>query len=137
METVIKWQKCCPVLVTKSKIIMNDDFVTYELAVKLKEKGYPQDVFIGHDEFGTICIGDEHSLVCDAPTISQVLKWLREKGIIVYIMPKNYTSEIAINVSRKSLEGHWLTIYESSVLSDSDIELGLIGVIEYVLDNLI
>lgn len=64
------------------------DFVTYELAVKLKEKGYPQDDFIGYDEFGALCIGDEHSVVCAAPTISQVLKWLREeKKIVISTFP--------------------------------------------------
>ena len=69
---------------------MNEDFVTYELAVKLKEKGYPQhitdDAYItdnyGEDEYD---IGDRLPipLIPDymddvaAPTISQVLKWLR------------------------------------------------------------
>ena len=46
---------------------MNEDFAPFELAVKLKEKGFPQDVFIGYDEFGTLCIGDEHSIVCASP----------------------------------------------------------------------
>lgn len=58
---------------------MNEDFVPSELAVKLKEKGFPQDSFMGYDEFGTLCIGDEHSIVCAAPLISQVLKWLRKE----------------------------------------------------------
>ena len=67
---------------------MNDDFVPFELSVKLKEKGFPQDDFIGYDGFETLCIGDENSIVCASPTISQVLKWLREeKKIYVSILP--------------------------------------------------
>lgn len=69
-----------------------EDFVTFEIAKKLKEKGYPQhiaeDAYIidnyGEDEYQ---IGDRLPIPLipnymddiAAPTISQVLKWLREK----------------------------------------------------------
>lgn len=90
---------------------MNEDFVPYELAVKLKEKGfnepcfgwyYPSEV-CGFDYKTTIVFNnseyrgsnykdmlvshkDEKHI--DAPTISQVLKWLRkEKEIDIVIYP--------------------------------------------------
>ena len=69
-----------------------EDFVTFEIAKKLKEKGFPQHITdeayivsnYGEDEYD---IGDRLPipLIPDymddvaAPTISQVLKWLREK----------------------------------------------------------
>ena len=37
---------------------MNEDFVTYELAVKLKEKGYPQRTFGEYDMQGACYIED-------------------------------------------------------------------------------
>ena len=71
---------------------MNEDFVPFELAVKLEEKGFPQHITdeayitdnYGEDEYD---IGDRLpiSLIPDymddvaSPTIPQVLKWLREE----------------------------------------------------------
>jgi hypothetical protein len=113
---------------------MNDDFITYELAKKLKEKGYPQDVFIGYDEFGALCIGDEHSIVCAAPIISQVLKWLREKKNIyleiVIVVDAEYMCDI-YKINPRPIEclgsTEYFKTYEPAALAG----------IEYVLDNLI
>ena len=128
---------------------MNEDFVTYELAVKLKEKGYPQhitdDAYItdnyGEDEYD---IGDRLPipLIPDymddvaAPTISQVLKWLREE--------QGYN----VNMRIYSPDGWYWTIqdrdgnYCCSYLTLSDdlfetYEQAALAGIEYVLDNLI
>ena len=132
---------------------MNEDFVTYELAVKLKEKGFPQhitdDAYItdnyGEDEYD---IGDRLPipLIPDymddvsAPTISQVLKWLREKKIFVVI---------AVNptLSLKDKIAYYYQVYSNSngVTSDyyeseecyAQWEDCAIDSIKYVLDNLI
>lgn len=79
---------------------MNEDFAPFELAKKLKEKGYPQHIcecaYIMEDdeEEENYVVGDiEHiEFIPDylqtmaAPTISQVLKWLRnEKKIFVVV----------------------------------------------------
>lgn len=62
-----------------------EDFVTFELAKKLKEKGfsYPcighyvdNQIYIAHYQNAFHSDNDES---IDAPTISQVLKWLREE----------------------------------------------------------
>jgi hypothetical protein len=79
------------------------EFVNFELAKKLKEKGYPQvkkNTIAMYDENG-----DWYSLIdtfdyfeysfedfderdCICPTISQVLKWLRkEKYILIGLSP--------------------------------------------------
>lgn len=83
-----------------------EDFVTFELAKKLKEKGFAcKYPFAMYNELGSYCPlttssdyvtcesgykyrcyydyndFDENDLI--APTISQVLKWLREKEISV------------------------------------------------------
>lgn len=58
---------------------MNEDFAPFELAVKLKEKGYPQEGLVRIDEQGKLYLGDENNDGCAAPTIPHILKWLREE----------------------------------------------------------
>ena len=70
---------------------MNEDFAPFELAVKLKEKGFNEPCYGyyhrdgGNDSFELCGNGDRDFLNSKnqyrvaAPTISQVLKWLREK----------------------------------------------------------
>ena len=77
---------------------MNEDFVSFDLAKKLKKKGFPQytekSYFVGDHKNRMCSVGTflhvhtqnaEHLIA--APTISQVLKWLREeKKIFVEIV---------------------------------------------------
>ena len=131
-----------------------EDFVPFELAVKLKEKGFPQhiaeDAYIidnyGEDEYQ---IGDRLPipLIPDymddiaAPTISQVLKWLREKKkyhiefvgnacgylfIISDIPSEGGTDRYCSDYSGPNDGGTW-DKYEDCAIAG----------IEYVLDNLI
>lgn len=91
-------------------MIMNEDFVTYDLAVKLKEKGFKDlclafytnnnDLYFNYSHKAGAKYSDcylSHNLMpkdsvsgkfVDAPTISQVLKWLRKKmEIFVEVSP--------------------------------------------------
>ena len=66
---------------------MNEDFITYNLAVKLKERGFNIDTLHYYNDEGQICVSlvdEEYPYPC--PTISQVLKWLREEKKI-YCLP--------------------------------------------------
>lgn len=127
------------------------EFVGFELAKKLEEKGFPQhwsdDDYITenkeyecHFEVGTHynrCFIPEHLPTIAAPTISQVLKWLRENHKL-HISTKPYHSEDGLM---------WL--YEirkfSSVLvcvianktGFQEPEIATLAGIDYVLDNLI
>ena len=122
-----------------------EDFVSFEIAKKLKEKGYPQhiaeDAYIidnyGEEKYN---IGDrlpiqyvpDYMADVAAPTISQVLKWLREeKEFMVFPVYSTNTSRWYCSiVNADSLDTYKLS------LSDSYEEAALAG-IEYVLDNLI
>ena len=135
-----------------------EDFVSFEIAKKLKEKGfsckypfamYDEDgdfypLFTSCDEdedckciFGIRMYYDYDDFIKDedariAPTISQVLKWLREEKKLHIIIPASFD------------EGYWWEIRnfnkEISEYSDEEYktyeEAALVG-IEYVLDNLI
>lgn len=128
-----------------------EDFVTFEIAVKLKEKGftckYPIAMYNEDGEFYPLytstefyyCINDfdEHDFI--APTISQVLKWLRKEkqvDILIDILIKydnnlnrkrQYTAKILTPKLNKP-------IYVCSIYN---YEKALIRAIEYYLDNLI
>lgn len=124
-----------------------NDFVTYEVGKKLKEKGYSHD----YNLFGYLPIySDERiiKLISDigayeqeyygenipCPTISQVLKWLREEKQIylelVVVVDGEYMCDI-YKIDIRPIECLGSTEY-----SKTYEEAALAG-IEYVLDNLI
>jgi hypothetical protein len=125
-----------------------EDFVTYKLAKKLKENGYPQhwsdyDYIVENEyddnfEVGSRydrCFIPEHLPTISAPTIYQVLKWLREeKKLHVHPEPA-YFSKVGL------WEVYIVNINDYVQCStnkeyDSYEDAALDG-IEYVLDNLI
>ena len=79
---------------------MNEDFVDFSLAKKLKEKGFPQRVFGAYEMCGAAYFNDgrfyRDGCICNtdkaytAPTISQVLKWMREEKKF-YVVPLIYS----------------------------------------------
>lgn len=137
---------------------MNEDFVSFELAKKLKEKGfnkpcygwyYPSEV-CGFDYKNTIVFNhsdyrgsnykdmlvshndDKH---IDTPTISQALKWLREeKEIHVSIEPITRELRCFWYYSVKFIKQN--RIAGDIHLYDSFEQAALAGVV-YTLDNLI
>lgn len=131
-----------------------ENFIPYELAVKLKEKGFREDClchYIGkdivynlespitnnqmwfcHNKYDNIWHRDN----IDAPTISQVLKWLREEKRWVIV------------VRLYSTNGwYWFIQDEKGELKSSYLascndcfptyELAALAGVEYCLDNLI
>ena len=128
---------------------MNEDFVTYELAVKLKEKGFDIPCYGyyhrdgGNDSFELCGNGDcdflnsknKHRIA--APTISQVLKWLREeKGIhieVMFIRPLHNRVKYYITDTDGS-RGDFMDVSDEHY---ETWEQATLAGIEYVLDNLI
>lgn len=134
-----------------------EDFVNFELAQRLKEKGFTiptKSIFGMYNEIGvfhTLTTSADYD-ICDsgfkcrcyydyddfderdfiAPTISQVLKWLREeKEFMVFPVYSTNTSRWYCSiVNADSLDTYKLS------LSDSYEEAALAG-IDYSLDNLI
>ena len=63
---------------------MNEDFITYNLAIKLKKKGFDWRIGYAYDNSGE-CMYTVTEYDVDyipAPTITQVLKWLRKEKCI-------------------------------------------------------
>lgn len=123
-----------------------EDFVPFEIAKKLKEKGftckYPFAMYNEDGKFYPLYSSDKYYYeISDfdsrdfiAPTISQVLKWLREEKklhIVIIIWGRTWGYNIIELPSGRSL--HW-TAYQEDIKSYED---AAIAGIEYVLDNLI
>lgn len=134
-------------------------FVNFSIAKKLKEKGFKEEclchyigddlvyniespiannqLWFSHNKFDNIWHRDNY----DAPTISQVLKWLREeKKILITIIPqeKNLGHDTLCFCVYRITEDLYQPIYNGTIntLVDSYEETAIAG-IEYVLDNLI
>lgn len=122
-----------------------EDFVTFEIALKLKEKGYPQKTFGDYEMQGACYIEDgrfyENGCITEvaraytAPIISKVLKWLREeKKIFILIdVRKDLSWFYEIWGIENSLHPLGCVPYQNS----QSYEQASIAGIEYVLDNLI
>ena len=98
---------------------MNEDFVPFELAKKLNEKGFNEPCYGyyhcngGNESFELCGSGDrdfqnsKNQYRVAAPTISQVLKWLREEKIYIVI---------AVNptLSTKDKIAYYYQVYSNS-----------------------
>lgn len=129
---------------------MNEDFVSFSLAKKLKEKGYPQKPdnmscmpYYEYDEvanYTALCneivwhmSTEPRDTIFAAPAIHKVLKWLREeKGVHIEIrlFCVGYGFDIIRITDRKKLA--W-----SGTDERDKYEQAVLAGIEYVLDNLI
>lgn len=142
------------------------DFVNFDLAKKLKEKGFPQvkrDALAMYNEEGEwfslaknldefeYSFEDFDDRDCVCPTISQVLKWLREEHK-VYIEPciladcdtdadnKVINTYTYWSFSITNIETGDMIYYEYEHIDDkrfNSYEQAAIAGISYVLDNLI
>lgn len=129
--------------------IMKEDFVSFEIAKKLKEKGFEQ----GYNIFGyKLIFSDENTIkyISDigayeneyfginipCPSISQALKWLREKKAMHIVCPFCEGNGFYFYVQEFGF-GFWHnTIMDSSDYYATFEKAALAG-IKYVIDNLI
>lgn len=134
------------------------DFVDFEIAKKLKEKGFPQHWSDQHyileneyeDDFFEVGAKYPVDVIYDyiptiaAPTISQVLKWLRnEKDIFIQLEYINQKACGCTIIKQKT--GGVITkwnydkfqyVNKNSLVGNTYEQAAIAG-IEYVLDNLI
>lgn len=121
------------------------EFVSFEISKKLKEKGFPQlkkNTLAMYNEVGEwfslaryldedeYCFDDFDEHDCVAPTISQVLKWLRERDIMVEIIPSlvdDGTWTFSFRIQTKKF-------YDRSTKDYTSYESAALSCIEYVLD---
>jgi hypothetical protein len=108
------------------------DFVTYEIAKKLKEKGFREKCFATYlniQDFGKCynCYKDSN---LDAPTIPQVLKWLREEKKIYISVEVEHEDWFEYKIvqlikNTRCTSSHVYETYNDAMLAG----------IKYILDN--
>lgn len=133
-----------------------EDFVTYETAKKLKEKGFPQrpDYCNYSSYYEWDGLRKIHSLsnasvwfdtnisrdnIYFAPTISQVLKWLRDEKAIhidIAIWEGGWYCDVWVYGFYEEEKEYFIQIRHQSDDYESYEDAALAG-IDYVLDNLI
>lgn len=128
---------------------MNEDFVPFELAKKLKEKGFREECYGYYGKNGNFFeIHPKQDMNnsgyrCSAPTISQVLKWLREEKKIHLEIGLTYTGfhcTIYKEVMWDIIGGEEELTYKYHIdvyCNSKTAEQAALAGIEYVLDNLI
>jgi hypothetical protein len=77
---------------------IEEDYVSFETAKLLKEKGFDEDCWCWYEDDGYFRESNDdygfqsnschmdYDFICSAPTQAMAMKWLREKGI--YVCPK-------------------------------------------------
>ena len=80
----------------KNKEMIKEDYVSFETAKLLKEKGFKSDdCHTAYDENGQFFWYGDYSKdrkgAIDAPTLQMAMKWLREKDIIITIVYTRYS----------------------------------------------
>lgn len=146
------------------------DFVTFEIAKKLKEKGFKEQCLAYYTQdtefYYNTCYGSDikdafksfnsrPKHICgkriDAPTIAQILRWLREeKKIFVAInigyCYESYEKPFPTNPKMEPiLKGYYYGVWDLGNFNDENglseyfesYELAALAGIEYTLDNLI
>ena len=115
------------------------EIVSFEIAKKLKEKGFNNECYAYYEPlnhclniskvFKTNTIAENYNCIT-APTISQVLKWLREKNDIMIfpVYSKNTSKWYCSIINADSLESYNLPLNDS-------YELAALTGIKYCLDN--
>lgn len=111
-----------------------EDFVTFEIATVLKEKGFPIKTKT-EGKFGLTKVKEVEIL----PTISQVLKWLREeKDIDLVISPVFFYDDVLGKMREYGCKVFAPLLNKPEHCSyHEEWEQAAIAGIEYVIDNLI
>ena len=123
-----------------------ENFVPYELAVKLEEKGFDEVCYNYYEplrhflnplkvpwtnkdckSYGAIA----------APTISQVLKWLREEKKLHVVFPFYEDKGFYYYVQRIGNAARIVSSFDDSDTCFDTAELAALAGIKYCLDNLI
>lgn len=126
-----------------------EDFVPYEIAKKLKEKGFNEPCFgyyhldNGDDSFEVCGNGDydflnsKNTYRIGAPRISQVLKWLRKEKKLHVVCPFYKDKGYYYYVQNVGNAARIVSSFDDSDECFESSEQAALAGIEHILDNLI
>lgn len=139
--------------------MITEDYVSFETAKLLKEKGFDEITFTWYTGKGKFCVGknnfDDYHVnhlsnmasaidknKCSAPTLQMAMKWLRKEHKIG-VFPSTYCFSVGVNGSVKHVYGTAIINLETHELMTNDImpmptyEEATEAAIKYCLNNLI
>ena len=134
--------------------MITEDYVSYEVAKLLKEKGFNEPTFTYYNNDGDLmnscnfcgsytlgCFNNvkDEKVNCAAPTLQMAMKWLREvHNILLFLLPAQENGKLVYLVevwTWNEEEG----IYESTYapMPRKEPEKAIESALKYVLENLI
>jgi hypothetical protein len=77
----------------KTSKMIKEDYVSFEVAKLLKEKGFDEEcIYVyRHDGSEDIWDADKEDIECQKPTLQMAMKWLRKKKIVIIPVPYSFT----------------------------------------------
>lgn len=119
--------------------MITEDYVSFEVAKLLKEKGFDEPcIYVyRHDGSEDIWDADKEDIACQKPTLQMAMKWLREvHGIDISIAIRFWTDDEGVDVKS------WrYTVYRTDEIEDfgqSDTyEEAAEAAIKYCVENLV
>ena len=114
---------------------ITEDYVSFEIAVLLKEKGFDGECDYWYGEYGEICCSPSViSVECWCPSQSLALKWLREVHTICIEVCRNINT---FYYSYRVIQGaSFVKLLDWSDFYDN-YEQAVEAAIKYTLENLI
>jgi len=124
--------------------MITEDYVSFEVAKLLKEKGFDEEcIYVyRHDGSEDIWDADKEDIACQKPTLQMAVKWLREVHKIG-VFPSTYAFTVGKNGSAKHVYGTAIINLETYELMTNDLmpmptyEEATEAAIKYCLENLI
>ena len=121
-----------------------EDYISFETAKLLMEKGFDakcRAYYISDDEIALLSIArdfNNNGIFLSAPTLQMVMKWLREKGWFICIIPLAfYCGEKASKFGYNIWAGDNLEVDEFNTPKFNTYEEACEDAIKYCLKNLI
>ena len=122
--------------------MIKEAYVSFEIAKLLKEKGFNEPCRAVYEEeilrINTLCDyynSELSSYVC-APTHQMAMKWLRKKGIYIYIQPTKYVGG-ALYGFQSIIEDGRNDDWKRHIHHEDNYEEAVEAALKYCLENLI
>ena len=120
--------------------MITEDYVSFEVAKLLKDKGFDEYTFSDYSEEGVIEFNEVETRIakgCQRPTLQMAMKWLREvHKLYIEITPSSKTNEFIVDSYRIDIVTKTFdTIYVSS--GYDTYEQACEAAIKYCLEHLI
>lgn len=94
---------------------INEDYVSFEIAKLLVEKGFKENLGVHYSAFGDLIQEGKYNWKYPAPTVQMAMKWIRENFLFHFVITPNFGDvEVSPGQWEDSLIGWSFIIVELS-----------------------